>query len=174
MIESQNPSPDAELDADIRSKDPGAKRPDRETTTNQTEPSLVDVLDAYSEAGFSGDAFATDGGMILCGSCQSKLSPNHIDVHSIRRLEGASDPSDNMGVVAIICPVCGSQATMVLKYGPEATSDEVTIWHETNDRRNSSILPADMPSGEDQAHVGPPTIRLPTVQPELPPPREFE
>lgn len=142
--------------------------------SNGAEPSLVEVLATYSEAGFDGDAFAVEDGMILCGSCQSKLSPDHIDVHSIRRLEGTSDPSDNVGVVAIICPVCHARSTMVLKYGPEASPDEVTIWHQTNDRRNSLILPADMAPGEKDPHVGAPVYATPTPQPDLPPPTEFE
>jgi hypothetical protein len=153
---------------------PNTEQPNHEEAVVQAEPSLVEVLDSYSAAGFDGDAFATEGGMILCGSCQSKLSPDHIDVHSIRRLEGTSDPSDNIGVVAIVCPVCKSQATMVLKYGPEASPDEVAIWHQTNDRRTSTILPADMPPSEHEPHVGPPVHATPTRQPELPPPTEFE
>ena len=142
--------------------------------TDHSEPSLVDVLSAYSEAGFDGDAFATDGGMILCGSCRSTLSPDHIDVHSIRRLEGTSDPSDNIGILAIICPVCESHATMVLKYGPEASPDEVAIWHQTNETRNSPILPANMAPGEDRPDPEATITRTPTTQSEMPPPIEFE
>jgi hypothetical protein len=143
-------------------------------TTDQPEPSLVEVLDAYAQAGFSADAYAAEGGMILCGSCQSRMSPDHIDVHSIRRLEGASDPSDNMAVLAIICPVCRAHSTMVLKFGPEATPDEVTIWRQTNDRRASEVLPADMPPAEDTSTAPPPAFSTPSAKPELPPPVEFE
>ena len=142
--------------------------------TDHSEPSLVDVLSAYSEAGFDGDAFATDGGMILCGSCRSTLSPDHIDVHSIRRLEGTSDPSDNIAILAIICPVCESHATMVLKYGPEASPDEVTIWHQTNETRSSPILPANMAPGEDRPDTEATMTRTPRTQSEMPPPIEFE
>lgn len=145
-----------------------------DATTDQPEPSLVEVLAEYADAGFDADAFAAEGGMILCGSCQSLLSPDHIDIYSIRRLEGSSDPSDNVGVVAIICPVCKAKATMVLKYGPEATVDETAIWHHTNDRRASPILPPDMPPGEDTAARLPPEFSTPSAKPELPPPVEFE
>ncbi len=139
--------------------------------TDHEESSLTEVLKAYAEAGFGADAFATDGGMILCGSCQSTLSPDHIDVHSIRRLEGTSDPSDNVGVVAVICPVCGSQATMVLKYGPDASPSEVTIWHHTNDRRNSTILPPDMAPSEETSL---PNSSAPSTKRDLSLPIEFE
>jgi hypothetical protein len=139
-----------------------------------TEPSLTDVLSSYSQAGFNSDAFAQADGMILCGSCQSSLAPGHIDVHSIRRLEGTSDPADNVGVVAIICPVCQAKATMVLKYGPEASPDEVTIWQETNDCRTSATLPPDMAPGEDSSEVRSPAPRTSAHQATLPPPVEFE
>jgi hypothetical protein len=145
-----------------------------DNTQATVEPSLTEVLGAYSEAGFDGDAFAHEGGMILCGSCQSMLAPEHIDIHSIRRLEGESDPSDNVGVVALICPVCNAQATMVLKYGPEATPDEVTIWQQTNDRRSSMILPPDMAPQESSETSGGAAYSTPSAKPELPPPTEFE
>jgi hypothetical protein len=151
----------------------GPSPSDQMAIGSDEEPTLVDVLAGYAAAGFDGDAFASEGGMILCGACQSKLSPDHIDVHSIRRLEGTSDPSDNIGVVAIVCPVCGSQATMVLKYGPEASSDEVAIWHQTNDRRNSIILPSDMAPGEDGLDVSVPVVAPPKPS-DMPPPIEFE
>ena len=141
-----------------------------------TESSLIDVLSAYADAGFDGDAFASDEGMILCGSCQSRLAPDHIDVHSIRRLEGTSDPADNVGVVAIICPVCQARATMVLKYGPEASPDEVAIWQKTNDCRDSKILPPDMAPGEAAPEGIAPVeaAAIPVRWPNLPPPVEFE
>lgn len=169
---SQNSSGPGMENSGGPSEHPNPKQPEHDEA-DHAEPSLVEVLDSYSAAGFDGDAFAVEGGMILCGSCQSKLSPDHIEVHSIRRLEGTSDPSDNMGVFAIICPVCKSQSTMVLKYGPEASPDELAIWHQTKDRRDSTILPSDMAPGEQDPYVAAPMHTTPT-QPELPPPTEFE
>lgn len=117
------------------------------------EPSLLEILAYYAEAGFCADAHATDGGRMLCGSCQSSITPDHLDVHSVRRLEGASDPSDMVGVVAIICPVCDAHATAVLKYGPEASPDEIEIWQRTNDLRNGDVLGGHMAPGEDDPDV---------------------
>jgi hypothetical protein len=151
------------------------------------EPSVVEILRDYAGAGFNGDAFASEYGLILCGSCQSRLAASYVQVYSIRRLEGASDPADNLAVLAIICPVCQSRATMVLKYGPDASPDEVTIWHQTKDCRDRKILPGDMAPGENtiDKHADH-TIEapLPTAaraaataskpHRELPPPIEFE
>lgn len=147
-----------------------------EGSPGTTETSLIDVLSSYAAAGFDGDAFASDEGRILCGSCQSRLSPDHINVHSIRRLEGTSDPADNAGVVAIICPVCQGRATMVLKYGPDASPEEVAIWQKTNDCRDSDILPPDMAPGEDAPEAQAPVAAAatPGAWPNFPPPVEFE
>jgi hypothetical protein len=155
----------------------------------QTEPSVVEILRDYAGAGFSGDAFASDYGLILCGSCQSRLAASFVQVYSIRRLEGASDPADNVAVLAIICPVCQSRSTMVLKYGPDASPDEVTIWHQTKDCRDRKILPGDMAPGEntidkhtdDAFKASIPAATAATAAAtaskphrELPPPIEFE
>jgi hypothetical protein len=174
MIDSQNPLHGANVADPLARGDRHSEQLHHNESTDHEEPSLVEVLGAYSEAGFNGDAFASKDGLILCGSCQSHLSPHYIGVHSIRRLEGKSDPSDNIGVVAIICPVCQSHATMVLKYGPEASPEEVAIWLGTKDRRKDWALASAHPPSEDRLHKGPPVYGTPTAKPEMPPPIEFE
>ena len=114
------------------------------------EISVMEVLAHYAAAGFDGDAFVTAGGRMKCGSCDSLIAPTQVDIHSIRRLEGASDPSDMVGVIAMICPVCKSRLTAVLKYGPEASEDETAVWHLTHDLRSSNVLSGNMAPGEDQ------------------------
>lgn len=123
------------------------------TDRQNSEPSLLEILAYYAEGGFNADAHAMDGGQILCGSCQSLITPEHLDVHSMRRLEGASDPSDMVGVIAIICPVCNAHATAVLKFGPEASPDEIEIWQRTKDLRASDTLGGHMAPGEDDPAV---------------------
>ena len=144
MEPNGNPKRQGSLHPDLR-----AEMTDRQNS----EPSLLEILAYYAEAGFSADAYAADGGRVLCGTCQSSITPDHLDVHSIRRLEGASDPSDMVGVIAIICPVCDAHATAVLKYGPEASPDEIEIWQRTNDLRHSEILGGHMAPGEDDPEV---------------------
>jgi hypothetical protein len=108
----------------------------------QLESTLVEIDREYSEAGFATDVFVTDGAMLMCSNCDSLLSPDFVDIHSIRRIEGASDPADQSAIIALICPVCGSGGTAVLQYGPEARPEEVEIWQRTKDRRSSDILPS--------------------------------
>ena len=97
-------------------------------TGEQSDTTMTDVVAQYADAGFAGDAFAATGGEISCGTCLSCLPPARVAIEGIRRLEGASDPSDMAAVLAIICPVCQTKATLVLKFGPEASVDEIAIW----------------------------------------------
>jgi len=112
------------------------------TDPGATEPTIVDIDREYAEAGFHTDMFVTDDAMLRCSGCNSLVSPDHVDVHSIRRLEGASDPADMCAVIALICPVCQAHGTAVLRFGPEAGPEEVEVWQRTNDRRTSGLLPS--------------------------------
>ena len=123
------------------------------TSGESVETTLVEILNAYAGEGFDADAYAADGGRLLCGTCQSMVSPDHIALHSIRRLEGQSDPSDMVGVVAVICPVCAARATAVLKFGPEASPDEIEIWQRSADARDSEILHGHSAPGESDAQL---------------------
>lgn len=131
-----------------------------DSTASGVETTLLELLSYYEQAGFGGDSFVTEGGLLLCGACSSRVAPDHVSVHSIRRLEGPSDPADAVGVLAVICPVCGSKSTCVLKFGPEATLDEAEVWSRTIDRRSSDQLPGNMAPGEDDPDV------LPAPQPQ--------
>ena len=44
------------------------------------DETMTDVLAQYAEAGFVGDAFASTGGQISCGTCSSCLSPAHVAI----------------------------------------------------------------------------------------------
>lgn len=114
------------------------------------EPTIVQIVAEYAEAGFDADAFVTEEGRLLCGTCGTASAPGAVDVHSIRRLEGQSDPSDMSGVIALVCPACGARATAVLRFGPEAGAAEQSVWLDTRDRRGSDTLPPDATPAEDE------------------------
>lgn len=111
---------------------------------------LSEVLDDYLQSGFSTTFAAEPGGSIRCGECQSNLDASRFVMHSQRRLEGASDPADMLTVVATSCPVCGSDGTMVLGYGPMAASEDADAFTAMTDQRHDDRLPqnatpADLP-----------------------------
>jgi hypothetical protein len=62
---------------------------------------LLDVLSRYEQAGFTGQFGAEPGGLVHCYSCGRVLDPQRVELVSLRRLEGASDPDDMLAVAAV-------------------------------------------------------------------------
>ena len=102
---------------------------------------LTEVVQGYRAAGFVTDFWAEESG-VRCASCQSVLDPSRMTMHSLRRLEGASDPADMVAVIATSCPVCGADGTMVVGYGSAATDIDADVLVAMSDRRDSDTLPA--------------------------------
>ena len=109
---------------------------------------LTEVLEGYAEAGFTSSFAAQEGGAVRCDTCGAELDPNQVDMRSLRRLEGASDPADMMAVVAMQCGVCGASGTMVLGYGPAANDVDGDVLRALQDRRDEGELPAHAPPNE--------------------------
>lgn len=133
----------------IPSDPPGtpAGTPTSQPSDNTT---MTEVLDGYRAAGFVTDFFAEEGG-VRCAACASVLAPERMNVQSLRRLEGASDPAEMAAVVATSCPVCGADGTMVLMYGSAAGSVDNDVLAAMSDRRDEagvppSAAPDEMPS----------------------------
>jgi hypothetical protein len=121
-------------------------QPDQAAPSDHT--TLTDVLTGYADAGFSSSFAAQEGGVVRCDSCGSELDPSRIHMHSLRRLEGASDPDDMMAVVAIECGVCGTAGTMVLGFGPAASDIDSDVLRTLQDRRADGDLPGHAPPTE--------------------------
>lgn len=94
------------------------------------------ILDDLAAAGFAGqlvvgeDATATapaGSGVVECVACGKSSAPEELEVHAVRRLEGASDPADMLLVVAATCPRCGTAGTLVSGFGPNATAAEAAV-----------------------------------------------
>ncbi len=105
--------------------------------------SLLEVLQAYEEAGYAGQFSVADDALVLCHTCRSRSEPESLAVVSMRRLEGASDPADMMVLAAIACPICATGGVLTLNYGPEATAEQAEVQAALRDRRGSGPLPAD-------------------------------
>ena len=88
---------------------------------------LLEVLDELAAQGFSGTMWVTADGMLRCEGCGAELDPSVVRMHELRRLEGASDPDDEIAVAAVECPVCNLKGTLVLHYGPEASLEEMAM-----------------------------------------------
>jgi hypothetical protein len=106
------------------------------------EPTLTSVLASYEAAGFDAQFAATDDGQVHCFACGVNVSPSHVALHSLRRLEGASDPDDMLAVAAVTCRSCGMNGVLVLHFGPESSSGEADVLTGLEDRRTDAVLPA--------------------------------
>ncbi len=115
---------------------------------SKEEVTLTSVLELYNEGGFDGIFGVTADGLVDCSTCDTDSSPATVEMHSMRRLEGASDPDDMVAVAAITCPACGALGTLTLQYGPMATEQDSDVLLALRDRRDDHIAPPDSAPGE--------------------------
>ncbi len=100
--------------------------------------SITAILDQFEDEGFSGQFAVREDGRIACLACGEEHPAASVEMHALRRTEGASDPADMLAVVALCCPNCATQGTAVLNYGPEATVDDAEILVALEDERRGS------------------------------------
>jgi hypothetical protein len=110
--------------------------------------SLTEVLAAYTEAGFDGSFTVTDDAQLSCNACHRVSAPGDVQMTSMRRLEGASDPDDMLAIVAITCPHCGAQGTTTLGFGPASSGQDIDVLHALRDDRGTEDLPRNSAPGE--------------------------
>ena len=109
---------------------------------------LTAVLEAYATAGFVGSFSVTDDSRLQCHECQEISPPSSVEMASMQRLEGASDPDDMSAVIAITCPECASRGTLILGFGPAAPAEDGDVFRDLQDRRSASELPNNSAPGE--------------------------
>lgn len=134
---SDNPpdaTDDAVVDAQTRPHDGGA--------------TLTEVLAGYADGGFTGSFSAIEGSAVECHQCNARSDAASIIMSSLRRLEGASDPADMMAVVALECPACHAQGTLVLGFGPAASAEDSDVLLVLRDHRADDQLPGNSAPGE--------------------------
>jgi hypothetical protein len=112
-----------------------------EAQTPNDNTTLLEVLHSYEHAGYLGDFSVDDEANVLCHTCQNRANPADIQALSLRRLEGASDPSDMLAIVALSCPVCDTKGLLLVNYGPEASAEQARVLIALDDRRGQGSLP---------------------------------
>jgi hypothetical protein len=127
--------------------------PDAGVVEAQTRPhdggaTLTEVLAGYADAGFTGSFSAVEGGKVECHRCNATTDAGQVKMSSLRRMEGASDPGDMMAVVAIECPSCQTQGTLVLGFGPAASAEDSDVLVVLRDFRADDQLPGNSSPGE--------------------------
>jgi Na+-translocating ferredoxin:NAD+ oxidoreductase RnfC subunit len=106
------------------------------------ESSLLEVLGNYQKRGFRGDFSVRPGACVRCNSCRAVEPVEQVPLRAMRRMEGASDPSEQVAVAALECPACGEWGTLVVPFGPAGTPDDMSVLGGLlDDREHSSIPP---------------------------------
>jgi hypothetical protein len=82
------------------------------------------IIEDYERQSFD-KTFVTAPTTVTCETCGTVLQAERVVVHSLARLEGASDPDDMLAVLAISCSVCAAKGTLVVAYGP--TADDLSL-----------------------------------------------
>jgi len=101
------------------------------------EMTLVEALESLVSEGFVGDfrVVASDGPMIRCAGCGMLIPPADAEVLRLLRLEGESDPSEEVFVAGLRCPRCGALGTLVATYGPMADGADADVVAALVDKR---------------------------------------
>jgi hypothetical protein len=99
--------------------------------------SLLGILAAFRDEGFTDDFHSRPGGMVECSRCNVTHRADELELHHLERLEGDSDPAEMLAVCAVVCPACGMRGTLVLTYGPEATREDDEVLERLEDARRT-------------------------------------
>ena len=102
------------------------------------DSTLVEVLAALAEEGFTEDVQVTEDGQLCCRRCGHCVAAEDMELLVLRRVEGASDPGDMAAVLGLQCPGCGMKGAAVVRYGPEAGPGDVIVLRHLDDRRTPS------------------------------------
>ncbi len=102
---------------------------------------LMEVLDHYDAGGFRGIFGVSRDGQVECGTCGAESDASDVTMHSMRRLEGASDPDDMLAVAAVTCPACNARGTITMMFGPMASSGDALVLSNLRDRRDDAAAP---------------------------------
>ncbi|GEM_PF-3010525 len=85
---------------------------------------IRDAIQDYESRGYKGQFGAREGGRVMCFTCQTRNDPKAVELDSLRRIEGVSDPADMSVVAALRCPKCGAWGTGTFMIGPMASPED--------------------------------------------------
>jgi len=117
-------SEDHSSDRNVVDDAPGAPTDAGVPSDNTT---LTAILDEVQADGFTSSFVVKPDAVLMCTTCRETTPAARIEPVQTRRLEGASDPADELWVVAAACPNCGAHGSMVLGFGPEASEDDSLV-----------------------------------------------
>lgn len=100
----------------------------------ESSATIQDGLGVFASKGYSGQFRTTADGLLRCIACGEDLDPHEVRLDAVCRVEGASDPADQVVVAALTCP-SGHKGTEVFTYGPGADPMEADALRALEDGR---------------------------------------
>lgn len=113
------------------------------TSDPSDNTTMTEVIASYEDNGFDSQFSVLSEARLKCNACGSEVAASQFTMHSLRRLEGASDPDDMAAVVATTCPICDAKGIVVLGYGPMAAGEDSDVSIAMQDGRHHAPLPPD-------------------------------
>lgn len=83
--------------------------------------------DIEAQLGDEGQFRATEDGEITCLTCGVTSSADVQRTDEASRLEGASDPDDQLLILPVRCPACGASGSLSLGYGPQSAVEDAEV-----------------------------------------------
>lgn len=121
--------------------------PPHATTLVRPSDSLVEVVDRYEHHGFPSQFGARPGGNVHCMSCRRDHPAAWVPLLALHRLEGDSDPEEEIAVAAVECPACEERGTLSLSFGPSASVEDKLVLSLLDDRRDESVASIGLRNG---------------------------
>lgn len=109
-----------------------------------TPDTLTDALARYEAHGFRGQFIVRAPDVVECLTCKAKQAPGRIRMVALHRLEGDTDPSDQVAVAALVCGACSAKGILVMAFGPEASREDQVALQGFDDHRGAD---ATLPPG---------------------------
>jgi hypothetical protein len=94
-----------------------------------SEMTLVEAMASLEAEGFNADFHVVAGPepLVKCGSCGVTMAPTAVEVVHVLRLEGESDPAEEVMVAGVRCVACGCRGVLVASYGPMADPADADV-----------------------------------------------
>jgi hypothetical protein len=124
-MSTHEPSPNLAAAASSTTPESTVDRPNPGIPSDSA--TLTEMVNTLEKDGYVHQFTPVSGGAVECSECSTRIEAAALEVASIRRLEGASDPDDMMSLVAARCPNCDALGTLILGYGVNATVDDADI-----------------------------------------------
>ena len=87
---------------------------------------VTHAIERLAAEGYTIEWSATEGALLYCAECDERADPAQVTVDETVRFEGASDPDDEVVVLAITAP-SGRRGYFIAAYGPDMPPDAVAV-----------------------------------------------